>query len=161
MFVPNPHPASPLTLTLFTLFNENHKARIRVTFEAIDEMLSRALAMLDPAAPRSAFSMHISDATAEQYQRFGEEAARYRAAMQAFMVRHDIPLAKPTLSSVWAARSALLTAIVSLEELGPKSMRGYGSLSTEATQTLEVEIKGLIGSLSRMQSHLADEPPSE
>ncbi len=24
-----------------TLFNENHKARIRVTFEAIDEMLSR------------------------------------------------------------------------------------------------------------------------
>ena len=90
-----------------TLFNENHKARIRVTFEAIDEMLSRALAMLDPAAPRSPFSMHISDATAEQFARFGEEAARFRAAMQAFMQRHGIPLAEPTLSSVWAARSAL------------------------------------------------------
>jgi hypothetical protein len=159
--VTNPSPY-PLTLSLSphpipTLFNENHKARIRVTFEAIDEMLSRALAMLDPAGPRSPFSMHVSDATAEQFRRFGEEAARYRAAMQDFMTRHGIPLAEPKLSSVWAARSALLTAIVSLEELAPKSMRGYGSLSPDAARTLETEIKGLIGALGRMQSHLTDE----
>jgi hypothetical protein len=143
------------------LFNENHKARIRVTFEAIDEMLSRALAMLDPAGSRSPFSTHISDATAEQYNRFGEEAARYRAAMESFMKRHGIPLAEPKLSSVWAARSALVTAIVSLEELAPKSMRGYGSLSPEAAQTLETEIKELIGALGRMQSHLTDETMQE
>jgi hypothetical protein len=141
-----------------TLFNENHKARIRVTFEAIDEMLSRALVMLDPAGPRSPFSMHISDAAPEQFVSFAEDAARYRAAMQAFMQRHGIPLAEPTLSSVWAARSALLTAIVSLEELGPKSMRGYGSLSPEAAQTLETEMAELIAALGRMQSHLADTP---
>ena len=128
-----------------------------MTFEAIDEMLSRALAMLDPAGPRSPFSMHISDATTEQYERFGEEAARYRAAMQGFMKRHGIPLAEPTLSSVWAARSALVTAIVSLEGLAPKSMRGYGSLSPEAAQALETELKELVGALGRMQSHLNDE----
>jgi len=143
-----------------TLFNENHKARIRVTFEAIDEMLSRALQMLDPAAGRSPFSMHVSDATPEQFARFGEKAARYRAMMQAFMQRHGIPQAEPTLSSVWAARSALLTAIVSLEELGPKSMRGYGSLSPEAAQTLESEIQALIAALGRMQAHLTDGPAS-
>lgn len=138
-----------------TLFNENHKARIRVTFETIDEMLSRARTMLDPAAPRSPLSIHISDATPEQFARFGEDASQYRAAMQAFMQRHDIPLAEPTLSSVWAARSALLTAIVSLEELGPKSMRGYGSLSPEAAKTLESEVQSLIAVLQRMQRELA------
>lgn len=140
-----------------TLFNDNHKARIRVTFEAIDEMLTRALAMLDPAAPRSAFSMHISDATPEQFARFGDEAAEIRAAMQRFMKQYGIPLAEPTLSSVWAARSALLTAVVSLEELGPKSMRGYGSLTPEAAETLDREMRGLIAALGRMQHDLADD----
>jgi hypothetical protein len=139
-----------------TLFNENHKARIRVTFEAIDEMLSRSLAMLDPMGPRSPFSMHISDATADQFRQFGDGAARFRAAMQEFMQRHGIPLADPQMSSVWAARSALLTALVSLEELAPKSMRGYGALSAEAGKTLEAELKELIGALGRMQAHLAD-----
>ena len=142
------------------MFNENHKARIRVTFEAIDEMLAQALAMLDPDGPRSPFSMHISDATAEQFGRFGEEAARFRAAMQGFMKRHGIPLAEPKLSSVWAARSALLTAVVSLEELAPKSMRGYGSLLPEDAQTLETELKGLSSALGRMQAHFTDERPT-
>ena len=132
-----------------------------MTFEAIDGMLSQALAMLDPAGPRSPFSTHISDATAEQYARFGEEVARFRALMQAFMVRHGIPLAEPKLSSVWAARSALLTAIVSLEGLAPKAMRGYGSLSPEAAHTLESELKGLVSALGRMQAHLADEKPQK
>ena len=132
-----------------------------MTFEAIDEMLSRALAMLDPTGSRSPFSMHINDATAEQYNRFGEEAARYRAAMQSFMNRHGIPLAEPKLSSIWAARSALLTAIVSLEELAPKSMRGYGNLSLEDAKTLETELEELVGALGRMQTHLTDEPARE
>jgi hypothetical protein len=143
------------------MFNENHKARIRVTFEAIDEMLSRALVMLNPAGSRSPFSMHITDATHEQFARFGEEAQKIRAAMQSFMQRYGIPLAEPSLSSVWAARSAILTAVVSLEELGPKSMRGYGALSPEAAQTLDAEMRDLIAALQRMQSHLIDESPKE
>ncbi len=81
--------------------------------------------------------------------------------MQSFMKRHGIPLAEPKLSSIWAARSALVTAIVSLEELAPKSMRGYGSLSPEAAQTLETELKELVGTLGRMQAHLIDESAHE
>ncbi len=139
------------------MFNENHKARIRVTFEAIDEMFTRALAMLDPAGPRSAFSMHVGDATREQFARFGEEASRFRVAMQEFMQRHGIPLAEPTLSSVWAARSALLTAVVSLEELAPKSMRGYGALSQDDADVLDRQIQQLNATRGRMQSHLTEE----
>ena len=53
-----------------------------VTFEAIDDMFTCAERCSKPAGSRSAFSMHVGDATCEQFARFGEEAKRFRAAMQ-------------------------------------------------------------------------------
>ena len=117
--------------------------------------------MLDPAGSRSPFSMHITDATHEQFARFGEEAQKIPPRCSRSC--NDMASRWPNPRSVRFGRcsSPILAAVVSLEELGPKSMRGYGVLSPEAAQTLDAEMRDLIAALQRMQSHLIDESPKE
>lgn len=136
------------------LFNEGQKARLSVTFKAIDESLARALAQLDPAAAHSLFSTHKPDATAEQYRLFAAATVRIREAMREFLRQNDIPLPEPTISSLWAARAALLTGIVSLEECGPKGLRGYGELQPAAARALESGLPRLRELLAQLEAEL-------
>ncbi len=138
-----------------SLFNESQSARLVVTFKAIDDSLTQALALLDPAGARNLFSLHRADATAEQYARFRIETERLRTAMREFLTEVGIAIPPPTISAVWNARTALMTAIVSLEDCGPKAMRGYGELASEAAPVLTAGLKRLSQMLAQMQAQLS------
>jgi hypothetical protein len=143
------------------LFNESQSARLMVTFKAIDDSLTQALALLDPAGARNLFSLHKADATAQQFAQFRVATKRLRTAMREFLTQVGIAIPPPTISAVWNARTALMTAIVSLEDCGPKAMRGYGELAPEAAPVLTAGLKRLSQMLAHMQAQLAQPSDGE
>ena len=138
-----------------SLFNDSQAARLVVTFKAIDDSLTQSLALLDPRGARNLFSLHWADATVEQYEQFRDGTERLRSAMREFLTYCQIPLPQPTISAVWNARTALMTGIVSLEDCGPKAMRGYGELPQESAEFLTAGLKSLAQTLKQMQARLA------
>jgi len=102
------------------------------------------------------FSTHQPDATPRQHRVFAEATVRIREALREFLVQNDIPLPEPTISSVWAARAALLTGVVSLEECGPKGMRGYGDLDPQAAKVLQTGLRRLSEMLAQLEAQLTE-----
>jgi len=139
-----------------SLFNECQRALVVTAFETIDESLDQALSLLDPQGRRSIFSPELADARPEQYRVFREELTQLRSAMREFMVQHGLHLPRPSISSVWSARTALMTAIVTLEECGSSAMCCYGDLSPEAAAALDSGISRLKETLARLQTRLAE-----
>lgn len=112
--------------------NENHKARLRATFAYVDEQLTEALSDLDPVKVQSPFSRYIPDATPLQRRVLTDYVARLRSTILKILEHHGIAQPPPSIHSTWAFRTTLALMRVALEELRPRSMRGYGELSEEA-----------------------------
>ncbi|HEX4000992.1 MAG TPA: dynamin family protein [Pirellulales bacterium] len=143
------------------MFNENHKSHIRTVFQSVDELLSKMLQYLDSTHPPSPFSEHVPDATPVQGRVIADYAVRVRNSMLRLLQTHAIPLAEKRISAVWAARAAIMAARVSVDEMGPRIVRGYGALTDEDARALEAMIAQLQDILNRMDAFLAQGPGRE
>jgi GTP-binding protein EngB required for normal cell division len=135
--------------------NGNHKNRLLLTFEHVDKQLGDALHALGSADLPSPFQRCVPDSLPIQRKVMADYIARLRRMMVGVLDRHDIVRRKPTVSSVWAFRTALMFAKADIEELAPKYMRGYGGLSPAATHDLEVLVAELGSALDQMERYLA------
>jgi GTP-binding protein EngB required for normal cell division len=140
------------------LFNENHKSYIRVVFQSVDELLAKAVQFLEIAPSSSPFSDHVPDATPVQCRVIADYATRLRNAMCRLLAAHGVSLPERKISSVWAARAAIISAKVSVDELTPRIVRGYGPMADEDIRNLEVIIAELFDLLNRMDGFLAQGP---
>jgi hypothetical protein len=130
--------------------NDNHKLRLRSTFKLFDEMLSAVARTLSASEPQSPFSDIIPDATPVQQRLVAEYAAQIRVSMLRILDEIGTPLPQPHISAVWSARTTLTSAAIDLEELKPKYMRGYGSLSEAEEKNLERFISELTDLFERL-----------
>jgi GTP-binding protein EngB required for normal cell division len=135
--------------------NANHKARLTATFRHLDELLSQALRNLDEVEARSPFSEHILDTTPVQRKVAADYVGHVRATMLTILERLQMPRPQPHVSSIWAARTALVSAEIAVEELKPRYMRGYGELSPTASADLDRVVAELLELLRRTSSYLA------
>jgi GTP-binding protein EngB required for normal cell division len=136
-------------------FHENHRAQLRLTFQHIDKLLSESSRILVGADDGSPFNKYAPDAMPLQRKVASDYVTRLRAAMVRTMQAQAIPFAPPVCGALWAARTSLTFAEVTVEELTPKRLRGYGQLSDEASAELDrirVELHDL---LNRFSSYLA------
>lgn len=138
-----------------SLFNHSQKALVAGAFETIDESLDQALNLLDPQGRRSIFSQELCDAQPEHYQAFREELTQLRTAMREFLVAHGFHLPRPSISAVWSARTAVMAALVTLDECGSGCMSAYGELRPEAAAALDAGLRRLKEPLARLQAKLA------
>lgn len=134
----------------------NHQRRLLGTFEHLDELMEEVVRALDPSCCQSPFNKLISDAAPIQHKVMADYVAKVRAIMLQLLREHEVPLTSPTISAVWSARVALTTARVSVEELRPQAMRGYGELSPDASKHLNLTVAELDELLARMESYLAE-----
>lgn len=135
--------------------NEHHRKRLLVTLDRVDKQIADALHDLDSADRSSPFQRHIPDSLPIQRKVMADYLTRLRRMMMGILDRFNIQSRKPSVSSVWAFRIALMYAKTDIEELAPRHMRGYGELSAEAARDLETLKTDLCAVLDQMDDYLA------
>lgn len=134
--------------------NENHQRHIRSTFQYIDKLLSEAEhAMVDAGSP-SPFQEYSDDTTPIQRKVTHDYIVRVRDSMRRVMEELDIAPAEPRCGAVWAASISLMFSNISLADLTPDKMRGYGRLSDESARLVDEIRAELGGLLDKLQSYL-------
>lgn len=135
--------------------NENHRRHLRIMFQLVDEDLTEIVRLLDSTQAQSPFSEFIADATPVQHRVIADYAARTRSRMRTLLEQHGVSLPQPHISSIWAARARLLAAGITVEELRPDHMRGYGELSETARKDLSALVAELMDINAKMEAYLA------
>ncbi len=134
------------------MFNDRHKSYIQSVFQAVDESLANVVRFVDPTA--SPLSGRAADATPAQARISAEWAAHLRDTMCRLLAEQKIALPAEKISSVWAARTAIITARIAVEELDVRTVRGYGPLTDEDARALQSITAQLISELNEMERAL-------
>jgi hypothetical protein len=132
-------------------FNEYHRNALRRTFQHLDDLLLQAEQVLSDEAPPSAFTRYAQDSTPVQRKVVRAYARQVRAAMKRILGEEEIPYPTPRCGALWAAQTLLVQADVSVDELAPKRLAGYGELSEAGVSKLnriQLELHSLLGKLS-------------
>jgi GTP-binding protein EngB required for normal cell division len=135
-------------------FSENHQRHVRTTFQYIDKLLSEAEHTMADAGSPSPFRVHSDDTTPIQRKVTHDYILRIREAMRRVMEELDIPPSEPHSGAVWAAAINLMFCSISLNELTPERMLGYGPLSSEAAHRLDGIRAELDGLVAKLRSYL-------
>jgi GTP-binding protein EngB required for normal cell division len=113
--------------------NDNHRNALLAGFKYIDRLLADGLAGIAPTADEDAvFSPLAQDATPLQRKVVGSQIARIRRSIRAALEVYEIPIQAPSISAIRSLRSSLTAAAVTLEELDPDYLKGYGPLDDES-----------------------------
>jgi hypothetical protein len=111
--------------------NEHHQRHVRTTFQYIDKLLYEAEHTMADAGSPSPFSTHFDDTTPVQRKVAHDYILRIREAMRRIMEELEIPPTEPHSGAVWSAGINLMFSSISLNELIPETMRGYGPLTPD------------------------------
>jgi GTP-binding protein EngB required for normal cell division len=135
-------------------FSEHHQRHVRTTFQYIDKLLSEAEHTMADAGSPSPFRLHSDDTTPIQRKVTHDYIMRIREAMGRVMEELEIPPSEPHSGAVWAAAINLMFCSISLNELTPERMLGYGPLSSEAAHRLDGIRTELDGLVAKLRSYL-------
>jgi GTP-binding protein EngB required for normal cell division len=131
--------------------NANHLAYLQNTFRHIDKLLTDAEhTMIDAGSP-SPFREHSDDSTPIQRKVAHDYIVRIREAMRRVMEELEMPPPEPRCGAVWAAGINLMFCSISLSELAPGKLRGYGALTPEGAALIDgirAELDSLVRQLS-------------
>jgi hypothetical protein len=108
---------------------ENHQRHLLSTFQHVDNLLSEAEHILISAGSPSPFQEYSPDSTPVQRKVTHDYIVRVRETMRRILEELEIPLKPPICGAIWAARSHLSFASISIAEIEPEPMKGYGKLS--------------------------------
>ncbi|MBN1366026.1 MAG: hypothetical protein JW976_14560 [Syntrophaceae bacterium] len=140
-----------------TGLNENHKRYLLSTFSHLDKILSEFECIIDVLIPRSTFQPYINDVTPEMRKMLEKQCDLIRQSMIRILKEQRISPAKPERSLSNSIRTSLIFADISIEELSPKYMRGYGKLSDEASDELNAIVKELRELVNRIKASLPEQ----
>ena len=126
-----------------TDLNQNHRRIPFHRFEAIDNSLFELECALDPISLCSPFRNRIAGLTDAQRALVKGFCKRLRTRMCEILSQRDALIPFETVTVHRATRPFLLSIELSLEELGPKHMKGYGDLSDSSRCELEAIVSEL------------------
>jgi hypothetical protein len=131
-------------------FNEAQIRCIIATFKYMDESLDHAFrAAAGEANNRALCPQYVLDLLPEQQAALKPELASFRRKLRQFLKEQEIVVA-PTTSATNAFKAAIGFIDISLEEIRPRRLNGYGSLS----QGGATEISHLIGELKQITARM-------
>ncbi|MBZ5570173.1 MAG: dynamin family protein [Acidobacteriia bacterium] len=130
--------------------NEYQQRRLSVTCRHIDKLLSDIEAVLWASASKSPFPKYISDISPAQRRVSEDYIARIRARLVRTLESQDISIEPPSIPATRTLYMALTFVDISVEELRPRYMRGYGEVSPAAA----TELNGIVGELEGLVNQL-------
>ena len=108
------------------------------------------------------FPDHRPDATPAQRRAVMDCLRRLRAVMAGFLQSQAIPIREPGTGTVQAFHTTLTFAGITLEELAPKRLAGYGGVDKDAAreiQELVAEMRAILEEMSGVLEDDAARPP--
>lgn len=130
------------------LLNENQAHRLRITCQHIDRTLSEIEGILDESASATAFPAYVDNISPAQREVITEVIARIRTRLIETLARERVDPGMPAIPVSRAIRGRMYIVDIAAEEIRPRRMKGYGSLSPDAATELEcfaTDIKGIVG----------------
>ncbi len=135
--------------------NESQGRALASALAYIDRLLLDVEAIASAAASRSPFSHYAADLSPTQRQVVADSLARIRARMAEALESLGVPTDGPRVSASWAVQTTLTCAEVTLDDVAPPRLRGYGELSPETAAAVERVEADLARSLRRLRTWLA------
>lgn len=140
-----------------TTLNESQARRLRITCEHIDELLTTIEDILNESASKTAFPRYVPDIAPAQRRMIEDYIARVRAQLVRVLDGQGIPRGEPSIPASRTIRFTLVSIDISVEELKPKYMKGYGDLSPAAATELNGIVGELQGLVARLDRYLAED----
>jgi hypothetical protein len=140
--------------------NEAHQNRILITLMDLRRQLERVEdAMLQPAklAP---FFEHDNDLSPEQSKAILDCFAGIRAALLKAAEKLEMPVEVRRTSLSWELQCLITHFQISLVEIGPKQLRGYGEVGQPASEVIQ-EVQKELGHLVDQLAAQVSSAPKE
>ncbi len=138
--------------------NENHRRHLLLTFQHVDETLSRTFAAARQSQKDSLFQTLKYDFTPDQEYLIAVYLKELRRAMARIIRAHGLTIPEPQISALWAFRSTLLAVSNTLEEIRPQYMVGYGPVDESAREDLQTISAELLNIIDQLGKSLAEPP---
>jgi GTP-binding protein EngB required for normal cell division len=135
--------------------NEAQQRRLLSHAKYADELLSDVEAILNASESKSIFPKYVSDVSLTQAKLIRNYIVRFRDQLARVMDGLGIVHAGPAFGSVHSIRTTLAFVRISVQEMAPHYLRGYGEVSENVLPQLQglcVELEGLV---ERLDSLLA------
>jgi GTP-binding protein EngB required for normal cell division len=119
--------------------NEPQKRAVLCGFLDIHRRMAELETLLVPEARPSPFSQHVNDLSPTEAKVVGDYFARIRTAMLAHLRECDIPLDVRPTSRRWALQCGISFVGITIDEMRPEKLRGYGDLDeAERARVLKI-----------------------
>ncbi len=132
------------------LLNSAQQRRLRITCEYIDKLLSDIENGLYSSESKSPFPRYVPDISPLQRKIIEDYIARIRKRLVSALDAEGIERNPPSIPLSRSIHVAATFMDISIQELHPKYMRGYGELATAA----EAELNGIAGELADIVAKL-------
>ena len=132
------------------LLNSPQQRRLRITCEYVDKLLSDIENGLHSTESKSPFPRYIPDISPLQRKIIEDYIARIRKRLVSALDGQGIERNPPSIPLSRSIHTATTFMDISVHELRPKYMRGYGELASGA----EAELNGIVGELAGMVAKL-------
>ncbi len=136
--------------------NEYQARRLRVTCQHIDKLLCDIEAILHATSSKAVFRRFSQDVAPAQQRAIEDHIARLRAQLTRVLERHGLAPEQPAITASHAIRVIVGAIDISIEELKPQHMRGYGELTETAAKSLNDVVGELRVLASGLERYLAD-----
>ena len=130
--------------------NEFHRRSIAAAFHHIDGSFSRIEAILNSIGAKSPFSSYAFDVGPMEQSAIAGYLQRLRERMWAATHRLEIPPENRRISAAWSIRTTLLDVSITLAEIEPRRLLGYGELDESSATVLS----GILSDLERLLDSL-------
>ncbi|MFZ0640692.1 MAG: dynamin family protein [Candidatus Acidiferrales bacterium] len=130
--------------------NESQQRHLRVSCQYIDKLLSEVESILNSSASKSAFPRYISEISSANRRTIEDYLARIRAQLIRVLDGQGIQRETPTIPDVRAISVTLGSIDIAVDDLKPRSMRGYG----EVPESVALDLNGIVGELQGLVSRL-------
>ena len=144
--------------------NSNHERRLSVTCRYIDKLLADMESILSISSSKLAFPQYTSDLTPAQRRVIEDYITRLRAQLIRVLDGQHIERPPADIPVARSLHSTLTFVDITVEELRPEYMRGYGEVPPQAAVELNSiagELQGLVRELDQYLTRSAGENPQQ
>lgn len=138
-----------------TGLNDNYKRRILTSLQYTDKLLEDGLHALAPGA-KPLFSGFVQDLSAAETRCVENYARKIREQMGKLLERCHIELSVPAIPSSGKLRTGLNSMDLTLEDIYPEKMRGYGKIDAAAARDLSWNLQEIRRLINLLLSFLSD-----
>jgi len=135
--------------------NENHRRRLLAAFRHADELLIQSLNALG-TAPHGIYRRHVRDISEPEARLVESHIEKIREHLGKLLERLQIALPRPSTPSSWVLRTNLTSLDISLEDLYPEKMRGYGDMDRASAGDLTKGLDEIREQLRQLLAFLAE-----